>query len=312
MKIISKYYGLFLILSLFVREQNSYAQVIDAQYLNPKLIFNGEMRFIRFGNSSEYYGGFMWNETNTTYGDGNDFSIFSYSNRDISIRPDGTGNFIVFPTSGGNMGVGIVTPEAKMHIQTHETGIKTQHSSLVLEANDGHMDIISSPAATWGSTLNLVEGNGAVNTDVWSISRQTTNGNGDSSLRLNFGKANHHMNPNIMALQSDGDVGIGTTSPDAKLTVKGKIHAEEVKVDLSVPAPDYVFKADYDLRTLTEVENHIKEKGHLPNIPSANEMEAEGVELGIMNMKLLEKIEELTLYVIELKKEINQLKDKKE
>ncbi|MEK6152002.1 hypothetical protein WIW50_02015 [Flavobacteriaceae bacterium 3-367] len=100
-----------------------------------------------------------------------------------------------------------------------------------------------------------------------------------------------------------GNVGIGTTAPDSKLTVKGKIHAEEVKVDLSVPGPDYVFKEDYDLRTLEETQQYIKEYGHLPNIPSAAEMEENGVELGMMNMKLLEKIEELTLYVIALKRE---------
>ncbi len=100
-----------------------------------------------------------------------------------------------------------------------------------------------------------------------------------------------------------GNVGIGTTIPDAKLTVKGNIHAEEVKVDLSVPGPDYVFKEGYDLKSLEEVQNYIKENGHLPNIPSAKEMEVSGIQLGEMDMKLLEKIEELTLYIIKLEKE---------
>ncbi len=103
-----------------------------------------------------------------------------------------------------------------------------------------------------------------------------------------------------MRLASNGNLGIGTTVPDAKLTVKGRIHTEEVKVDLAVPAPDYVFKEDYDLKSLEEVQNYIQKHGHLPNIPSAQEMEANGIQLGEMNMKLLEKIEELTLYVIEL------------
>ncbi|WP_425236616.1 hypothetical protein [Ulvibacterium sp.] len=99
---------------------------------------------------------------------------------------------------------------------------------------------------------------------------------------------------------NSGNVGVGTSTPDAPLTIKGRIHAEEVKVDLSVPAPDYVFHKEYRLNTLREVENFIRENGHLPNIPSAEDMERHGVELGNMEMKLLEKIEELTLYVIEL------------
>ena len=98
-------------------------------------------------------------------------------------------------------------------------------------------------------------------------------------------------------------VGIGTKSPDAKLTVKGNIHAEEVKVDLSVPAPDYVFEKNYSLRSLQEVENYINQNKHLPEIPAAKDLEANGVNLGEMNMLLLKKVEELTLYVIELKKE---------
>lgn len=99
---------------------------------------------------------------------------------------------------------------------------------------------------------------------------------------------------------SSGNVGVGTSTPDAPLTIKGRIHAEEVKVDLSVPAPDYVFQKEYELNTLQEVQNYIRENGHLPNIPSAEHMERHGVELGNMEMKLLEKIEELTLYLIEL------------
>ena len=116
----------------------------------------------------------------------------------------------------------------------------------------------------------------------------------------------------VMTLNGAGRVGIGTTSPDEKLTVNGTIHSTEVKVDLNVPGPDYVFEEDYNLRTLEETEAYIKANKHLPEVPSAIEMEANGVQLGEMNMLLLKKIEELTLYVIELKKELNELKNEKD
>ncbi|WP_285060244.1 hypothetical protein [Pedobacter ginsengisoli] len=106
-----------------------------------------------------------------------------------------------------------------------------------------------------------------------------------------------------------GNVGVGTSSPTEKLSVKGKIRAQEVKVEMANWA-DFVFAKDYMLPTLQETEKHIKEKGHLPGIPSAEEVEKNGIELGDMNKKLLQKIEELTLYVIELNREIEQLKNK--
>jgi hypothetical protein len=111
----------------------------------------------------------------------------------------------------------------------------------------------------------------------------------------------------ILYGRSDGNVGIGTYSPDAKLAVKGTVHAQEVKVDLSVPGPDYVFNSDYNLLSLEEIKTYIDQYKHLPEVPSAKEMEANGVQLGEMNMLLLKKIEELTLHMIEHNKAMNKL-----
>ncbi|WP_190808393.1 discoidin domain-containing protein [Flagellimonas sp. S3867] len=109
-----------------------------------------------------------------------------------------------------------------------------------------------------------------------------------------------------------GDIAVGTTTVPAgyKMAIDGKLITEEVLVQLSGNWPDYVFKEGYDLPTLEEIQKHIKEKGHLPNIPSATEVKANGIELGEMNRLLLEKIEELTLYILQLKEEINLLKNK--
>jgi hypothetical protein len=105
----------------------------------------------------------------------------------------------------------------------------------------------------------------------------------------------------------DGNVGIGTTSPTNKLDVNGTIHSKEVKVDMEGWS-DFVFKKDYNLPNLEQVEKHIAEKGHLENIPSEEEVLQNGINLGEMNAKLLQKIEELTLYLLKQDKSIEDLK----
>ena len=105
-----------------------------------------------------------------------------------------------------------------------------------------------------------------------------------------------------------GNVGIGTTNPgNYKLAVNGTIHAKKVEVDLDNWS-DYVLKDDYNLKSLDEVEEFIKKNGHLPDIPSESEVKTNGIDLGGMNAKLLQKIEELTLYMIDMKKENDELR----
>ncbi len=110
---------------------------------------------------------------------------------------------------------------------------------------------------------------------------------------------------------TDSNVGIGTSNfTDGtdiyRLSVNGAVRANRVRV--YTDWADYVFEKDYNLPTLEEVENHIKEKGHLIDIPSASEVEEKGIELGEMNKLLLQKIEELTLYIIQINKELNDIK----
>ncbi|XDZ54120.1 hypothetical protein FlaCF_1168 [Flavobacterium tructae] len=105
-----------------------------------------------------------------------------------------------------------------------------------------------------------------------------------------------------LRIDVNGNVGIGTANPNAKLTVAGNISSREVKVTVDAGA-DFVFEGDYNLKSLDSVEKFIKENKHLPEIASAQEMQKEGINLSEMNIKLLQKIEELTLYMIEMKKE---------
>lgn len=132
-------------------------------------------------------------------------------------------------------------------------------------------------------------------------------------------------------ITSDGNIGFGVSDPLAKFHLHdgafiitnssnavnfrvgsdGFVRAREVRVDVATIVPDYVFQPGYKLMTLNEVEKYIKENKHLPGIPSAAEFEAEGgIDLGEMQLKMLEKIEELTLHLIEMKKQNEALQNR--
>lgn len=119
-----------------------------------------------------------------------------------------------------------------------------------------------------------------------------------------------------MTVTVDGNVGIGTVltnNPNTyKLAVNGKIGAKEVQVEITSSTwADYVFESDYKLLSLQEVEAFVKANKHLPEIPSAEDVKVNGHKLGEMDVLLLKKVEELTLYVIELEKKINALENSK-
>ena len=109
-----------------------------------------------------------------------------------------------------------------------------------------------------------------------------------------------------MHIDQYGKIGIGTVNPSNELDVNGTIRAKEIKV-VSDWA-DFVFKKGYNLPTLKEVKRHIDENGTLPGVPSEKEVKANGVNLAETDVLLLQKIEELTLYIIDLKQEIEDLK----
>lgn len=105
-----------------------------------------------------------------------------------------------------------------------------------------------------------------------------------------------------------GNVGIGTTNPQHLLHVAGTIGAEEVIV--TATGADYVFQPGYHLSPLNDVSAYIKENHHLPDIPSAAEMQAKGLNVGDLQVKLLAKVEELTLHMIQVDQENRELKDR--
>ncbi|PZR14752.1 MAG: hypothetical protein DI539_18605 [Flavobacterium psychrophilum] len=109
---------------------------------------------------------------------------------------------------------------------------------------------------------------------------------------------------------NSGDVGIGTNDTKGhKLAVGGSAIFTSAKVKLEQNWPDYVFKKDYRLLSLAELEKFIQQNNHLPDVPSAAEVAKEGLDLGSNQAALLKKIEELTLYIIEQNKRIEKLEE---
>lgn len=111
-----------------------------------------------------------------------------------------------------------------------------------------------------------------------------------------------------MIIKSDGKVGIGTLNPASMFAVNGKIESEEVQVKADV-VPDYVFKDDYQLMSLPALENYINDNGHLPRIQTQEDVDANRglVKLGELNISLMEKVEELTLHLIEMNKRLEKI-----
>jgi hypothetical protein len=132
--------------------------------------------------------------------------------------------------------------------------------------------------------------------------------NGDKFIVGSSGNSAGEWTSNFI-VTAGGRVGIKKESPEYELDVAGTIRATEIKVEANGNTADFVFDDNYPLRTLDEVEEFIKTKGHLPSIPSAESMEKNGVNLSEMNKLLLQKIEELTLYAIEKGKEVRELKE---
>ena len=116
---------------------------------------------------------------------------------------------------------------------------------------------------------------------------------------------NGYLNPLVM--DSGGNVGIGKSSPQYPLDVNGTVRAGEIIVE-DISGADFVFETGYVLPSLNEVAEHIRQKKHLPGIPSASQMERDGLSMGTMQIQLLQKVEELTLYVLDLNDQIIEQK----
>jgi hypothetical protein len=186
-------------------------------------------------------------------------------------------NTSILVNNEGKVAIGNFYPSEKLHVGANGT---TRVSVESFNQND--------------AVLRLKTNNKVWEIDVDGNSSQTTKG---STFLIN--ESDNGSNPRFM-IEPGGNVGIGTIDTKGyKLAVDGNIIAEKVKVKNSNAWPDFVFKKDYQLPSLSDIEKYVSKNSHLPEIPSASEIEKDGQDLGEMNRILLKKVEELTLYLIE-------------
>ncbi|WP_053082652.1 hypothetical protein [Chryseobacterium angstadtii] len=206
-----------------------------------------------------------------------------------------TSEALVQLLNNGNVGIGTSDPNAKLHVLKENTN----NQNLVIGKFDA-----SGP--TGGSTMVSIGYHTTANLELNSA--YTGSGFRYGSYG-DFNIENDNNSTSLGAINFVSNKKIQMAiMPNGNASLQGKFEAKEVKVTLT-PTADFVFDEYYDLPKLEDVEKHIKEKKHLPEIASAKVMEKEGVNVGEFQIKLLQKIEELTLYSIEQNKQIKSLQE---
>ncbi len=217
----------------------------------------------------------------------------------VAVSSSGRGSDLVV-NSNGNTGLGLANPEVKLHVYDR-LGIEV----VRLEAEAPMIQFkrrtsLSNQIPVTFADIGFIQTSG----DNIRIGTNSSNAGGKFVVRTGGGDR--------LFVDEAGNVTIGTATVASgyMLNVGGKAICEELKVQLEGSWPDYVFSNDYKLPSIQDVAAFVEKNKHLPNIPPASEIEKNGLEVGDMQRKMIEKIEELTLYIIDLQKQIDELKKK--
>ncbi|OEK03332.1 hypothetical protein BFP97_18170 [Roseivirga sp. 4D4] len=206
-------------------------------------------------------------------------------------------NLMTFDQNG-HVGVGMSSPQTKLNIygksQDWDPSVQG-HSLGTIHLNPGSSNDNYGNAITFGASDS---GSGQVaHAGIYVRS------DGAYGTKMYFSTTNAYITGSKTGLMIDhtGSIGIGTSDPTEKLSVDGTVLAKKIRVSTTgVDWPDYVFSPEYKLKTLGELEDYIQANQHLPEVPSAQEIEEKGQDLGDIQATLLKKVEELTLYILEL------------
>ena len=227
----------------------------------------------------------IYNMTGDTYG--NSLQFWAYDN--LAWNGGSCMHRVTF-ADNGNVGIGVVKPNSKLDVAGDiqiNSKIGISLSDTISDTNNPYNGL-SNYSLGWGM-------------DSWTTSGPTLLQSAWGGMKF-FTKGNPRF-----AITDNGNIGIGTDTPDSLLTVNGTIHAKQIVVDMNIGLADYVFDKSYRLMPLNKVEEYVNTNNHLPDVPSATEIKNKGMNMGEMQNKLLQKIEELTLYVIEQQKRIEVL-----
>jgi len=247
----------------------------------------GEVRLINYASSLATWDNLMmWVDGEKSYIQSNG------DEKGLYLKSNG-GNKIILQ---GNVGIGTELPEKMLHVKG---------------------DVLFDLYANYGTEKGIFFRKGFSNTNKYNLGillfDHNNGGVSPDGLTVaacdgvSFSTGSNSRNER-MRINSEGNVGIGTILPKSKLDVAGTITATEIKVE-STGGADFVFQDGYQLKSLEEVKQFVQKNKHLPDIPSAKQMEEEGVGLAEMNRLLLQKVEELTLYLIEVKQENSGMKE---
>lgn len=207
----------------------------------------------------------------------------------------------IYNTNTGSVGIGISAPTTRLHVVANGTEAATFERS-----DAGRAGVTIKAATSQQAAITMNDGANA----KWRLGKETNNSFFIFDVVNNRNAVSLGTDGNMYVQPAGGRVGIGTTNIGATtmLAVEGKIGAREVNVMATGNVfPDYVFDEDYALTPLPDLERTIKTSKHLPGVPSASDVKKNGIDVGTMQITLLKKVEELTLYVIDQNKKLSSL-----